>query len=411
MSVKSGLHDSAASPFLVRKDTMTKFHINSETGEPGECSARLGNCPYAGDDEHFTSKEAARKHFEATQGAAAQEGVSKFGARKARRAAKFAATRKGLWQENPETVTPEVLKNASAFAEINNRYVPVGHYLNQPKTRFDANPWEFDSDGEMFQTIQERHALMATPDGSFVTATYVAYIEGEDDGYWNFHPGLEVNYTYSESPEEAAESFNKRQIGQNRIPLDYDDELRVTTGNFSRPSYDNSDPSNVANAAMGLARAHFEPDVVAKIAVLRESKAKVTAETLMSSDYFGSPSPELRAVVVRRKEFPKEAQPQALADKDPRVRMAFALRPDLTRESVDALLAQDDRRQHGDGSSTPRSWLLSGPGLPVGMMRKIAREGSLEDMKTLARNPNLSEAAKETLIKRAAQLKINLGLR
>lgn len=44
---------------------MTKFHINPETGEAGECSAQTGNCPFGSDEEHYTSKEAARAAFEA----------------------------------------------------------------------------------------------------------------------------------------------------------------------------------------------------------------------------------------------------------------------------------------------------------------------------------------------------------
>lgn len=41
------------------------FHINPETGNPGQCTAGPGNCPFGRDDEHFTSPEAARTAFEA----------------------------------------------------------------------------------------------------------------------------------------------------------------------------------------------------------------------------------------------------------------------------------------------------------------------------------------------------------
>jgi len=43
---------------------MNKFHINPETGEPGNCTASSGNCPFGGDEIHFTSKEAARAAYE-----------------------------------------------------------------------------------------------------------------------------------------------------------------------------------------------------------------------------------------------------------------------------------------------------------------------------------------------------------
>lgn len=45
---------------------MAKFHINGK-GEAGKCSAQNGKCPFGGEAEHFTSLEAARKHFEQEQ--------------------------------------------------------------------------------------------------------------------------------------------------------------------------------------------------------------------------------------------------------------------------------------------------------------------------------------------------------
>jgi hypothetical protein len=42
-----------------------RYHINPTTGEPGKCSAKNGGCPFGGENEHFTSPEAAREAFEA----------------------------------------------------------------------------------------------------------------------------------------------------------------------------------------------------------------------------------------------------------------------------------------------------------------------------------------------------------
>lgn len=42
---------------------MKRFHVNGK-GEPGECRAREGQCPFASDDNHFATKEAARKFYE-----------------------------------------------------------------------------------------------------------------------------------------------------------------------------------------------------------------------------------------------------------------------------------------------------------------------------------------------------------
>jgi len=46
---------------------MIRYHMNQATGEPGLCSAKPGNCPFGGDEAHFTSPEAARKDFEKAQ--------------------------------------------------------------------------------------------------------------------------------------------------------------------------------------------------------------------------------------------------------------------------------------------------------------------------------------------------------
>ena len=42
---------------------MANFHI-SEDGNPRVCKAQSGNCPIGGDEQHFTSPEAARNAYE-----------------------------------------------------------------------------------------------------------------------------------------------------------------------------------------------------------------------------------------------------------------------------------------------------------------------------------------------------------
>jgi len=46
---------------------MAKYHIKPESGEPGNCDAKPGNCPYGSDAEHYTSKVAARAAYEKQQ--------------------------------------------------------------------------------------------------------------------------------------------------------------------------------------------------------------------------------------------------------------------------------------------------------------------------------------------------------
>ena len=43
---------------------MAKYHINPNTGMPGRCTAKPGNCPYGGESEHYTTYSEA---FEISQ--------------------------------------------------------------------------------------------------------------------------------------------------------------------------------------------------------------------------------------------------------------------------------------------------------------------------------------------------------
>ncbi len=42
---------------------MAKYHVNPTTGEAGKCRARH-NCPYGGENEHYSTAADARKAFE-----------------------------------------------------------------------------------------------------------------------------------------------------------------------------------------------------------------------------------------------------------------------------------------------------------------------------------------------------------
>ena len=56
---------------------MKKYHINAK-GEAGACSAKKGGCPFGGEDEHFTTPEAARASYESKQEAAHKEENEKW---------------------------------------------------------------------------------------------------------------------------------------------------------------------------------------------------------------------------------------------------------------------------------------------------------------------------------------------
>lgn len=46
---------------------MAIYHIK-KNGEPGRCRAFVGNCPFGGPDEHYLTKDDARRSFELKQG-------------------------------------------------------------------------------------------------------------------------------------------------------------------------------------------------------------------------------------------------------------------------------------------------------------------------------------------------------
>lgn len=51
---------------------MAKFHVN-ENGDAGPCGAKRGKCPFGGEDEHYSSAEAAREAYEKRQSGEAEE--------------------------------------------------------------------------------------------------------------------------------------------------------------------------------------------------------------------------------------------------------------------------------------------------------------------------------------------------
>lgn len=44
------------------------FHVNPATGDPGQCKAEKGNCPFGSPDEHYDSPEEAREAYEQSNG-------------------------------------------------------------------------------------------------------------------------------------------------------------------------------------------------------------------------------------------------------------------------------------------------------------------------------------------------------
>jgi len=56
---------------------MAKFHVNPKTGNPGECRAEQGGCPFGGEEHHYSSPEKAREAFELSMAAETLASVEK----------------------------------------------------------------------------------------------------------------------------------------------------------------------------------------------------------------------------------------------------------------------------------------------------------------------------------------------
>jgi hypothetical protein len=123
---------------------MAKYHVNPKTGDPGSCRATKGNCPFASDDEHYTSKEAAHEAFEKK---VAETPAPEFSANRVR-------FQKITTQENLQKLVPQLeyrfkrdpsfrLKvsdvNASAIGVLNVQYTPETRLFTYGRSRMRIN--------------------------------------------------------------------------------------------------------------------------------------------------------------------------------------------------------------------------------------------------------------------------------
>lgn len=85
-----------------------KYHISPSTGNPNRCYANTKPCPLGGSEDHYPTKEAARKGFEKKQNA------NLSGMKKAKKAAPAAPAQKAAAQKPaPRKATPAAPAKAS----------------------------------------------------------------------------------------------------------------------------------------------------------------------------------------------------------------------------------------------------------------------------------------------------------
>lgn len=389
---------------------MMKFHINPSTGEPGSCSAKEGKCPYGADAPHFTTKEAARKHFEKTQEDPLASIVSKYGVRKVNRAKRWEENSRRL-EGNVEKVSVDDLKNAAAYAVVKQQIIPAVRFTKESEVDFNEDRiYGEDREYDYRLPVTTHYEVLATPEGDFVAVSYKSIVLAySKDNNFRYYPEMEVNYEFIASPEAAAEVFNSRSNLSQHYHLNIEPHLStVDYRGLVNEIYDRYDIRSAETASRSLIRKVEPATVVARVARLENSTKKFPQDLLTNSTYLGSTYPTVRMAVAGRKELPKSAHEQLLNDKSPDVRRSLAGRSDLNKETVEKLLADKSVSAFDYSNGSVRAAMLESPGLPVSMMRRLVREGSLSDMRSLHRNKNLSPAAREALNAKAKQLGIRL---
>jgi len=382
---------------------MTKYHINPKTGNPGACSAAPGACPFGGEANHYESASDARKAFESAN-TTAPALAKKPGVRLENRAAKH--TPAATWSAFPETATDEELKNASAYAVVNNKFVAITvKDTRNPETDFTNLS---DYDGADYLHVGTKSYLIGTPQGNFIKVSYTAAVDAQRDDSWEFSPEISASYAYYKTLVDLKANTPQDEVKHHTV----DDEsiTREKGHNYERNAYDHYSSSSARSVAVRALNELPRPYDIARIASLKNSDVKLPKETILGDKYFRHANPEVRAATVARKEFPAEAQAEALKDSSFTVPIALAQRPDIQKEHIETLLAMDNRWTQSDNGDygTPRYHLVKNEKLPLRLMNKLVKEGTVIDMRALHNNRGLPPKVREALEARAKGLALRL---
>lgn len=387
---------------------MAKYHINQATGNVAPCNASTRPCPHGGEENHFGSEAEARKVFEERNSTEALKPVVKRpGVRLERRAEKHVVPK--TWADVPAKANDEAIKNALAYAVVNNKPAVITYEaVDNPKT------FEYlsDYDGSDHLVTGTKTYLIATANGGLAKVTYTADVDAQLDDYWEFHPDVRANYSYYDDLESFKSETPSGAPGN--VDVDTDSIFREETyyngrSSGSRLSYDHSNSREAIEASKRALRELPKPYDVTKLADLRNYKGKIPATTLAGKGYFQHEDPKVRAAVVGRKELPAALRDAALKDPAQGVRVALAAREDLDRPAMEVLMDDNERPAWNGGSrETPRLAVLKNPKLPVRLQNKALKEGSIDDMRALASNPGLTDSNRQKIEANAAKLGFRL---
>lgn len=130
---------------------MSKYHVNPETGNPGKCTAPAGKCPFASDNEHYTSREAAAAHYEERVANDSDPSTNEFGefSKKAKTPTSPDTAIAGLWdtgvapfslaQMNAGTIFYSKANNAGFEVLKTNNNIPGSENWKAELVELDAN--------------------------------------------------------------------------------------------------------------------------------------------------------------------------------------------------------------------------------------------------------------------------------
>lgn len=386
---------------------MAKYHINP-TGNVAPCNASTRPCPHGGEENHFGSEAEARKAFEERNSTEALKPVVKRpGIRLERRAEKHVIPK--TWADVPAKTNDEAIKNALAYAVVNNKPAVITYEaVDNPKTFENLSEY----DGADHLVTGTKTYLIATANGGLAKVTYTAAVDAQMDGYWEFHPDIRAHYNYYDDLESLKADTPSGAPGN--VTVESDSIFREETyyngrSSGSRPSYDHSNSREAIETSKRALRELPKPYDVTKLADLRNYKGKIPAATLAGKGYFQHEDPKVRAAVVGRKELPATLRDTALKDPAQEVRVALAAREDLDRPAMEVLMDDNEKPAWNSGSrETPRLAVLRNPKLPVRLQNKALKEGSIEDMRALAKNPGLTDSNREKIQANAAKLGFRL---
>ena len=387
-----------------------KYHISPTTGNPNRCYADKRPCPLGGADEHYPSKEEAKAAFEAKYASdTVADSVSKGMSKREKLSALYQERK--TWGEFPTDPSVRELEIAAARAREKNSFVPVGFKSLSRDEPMELQE-EYDRSGSDWTLVEQRDYLVASPDGGFVHVQQATSVSAEIDNGWEFYPMAKVEAKYFASAAEAAGALTRRAEGYDYLEVD-DNEIFSNDspsagfgyGRAARYGWDKWDEQSVRSACRSGVSKLPQPYPVARAMRLRHSQAKIDGKVLMGKNYLGSDDERVRRATAGRKELPREAHEMLLQDSDLRVRGALAQRSDLSQSTVKALLGQ--KKGHYDAPA-PRQLVLMNPVISPTVAKKVAREGELDDLRALAKNPSLPPEAKDTIKKRTESLGIRL---